>query len=303
MSLENINDEQPHLVAQFSCETTAGHECIQVTSNLWVCCAAIQLYDSQNITLTGINITSETPGMSGITADRVSNMNIQLVTTYFLVPSSRNSSILKQQVGILISDCSMVDVYSTNTANYLHGFVFKNAINTRISSIMAINSNDYGISLHKSTNITIMSLKAVNNHVGISLFGGTNTTIIDAVVLHNDDLGMFLDTTSDVTIINPTVMFNDNDGIVMIQPHNAYIINATVMQSTYNGITMTDAINVHIINARMHVTQDTGVSIIMGYISITSSSQIKIFNTSFTGIGAAPNAAAGAVMPTLSMQL
>jgi len=134
----------------------------------------------------------------------------------------------------------------------------------------------------------------VNNHAGILLFGGTNTTIIDAVVLHNDDLGMFLDTTSDVTIINPTVMFNDNDGIVMIQPHNAYIINATVMQSTYNGITMNDAINVHIINARMHVTQDTGVSIIMGYISITSSSQIKIFNTSFTGIGAAPNAAGGA---------
>ena len=295
MSLENINDEQPHLVAQFSCETTAGHDCIQVTSKRWVCCAAIQLHDSQNITLTGINITSQTPGMSGITVHHVSNLNIQLITAYSLMPSSRNSSyILKQQVGILISESSMVGVYSTDTANYLHGFVLNNAINTFISSIMATNSSDYGISLYKATNTTIMSLKAVNNHIGIFLFGGTNTTIIDAVVLHNDNLGMFLDTTSDVTIINPTVMFNDNDSIIMIQPRNAYIINATVMQNAYNGIAMTDALNVHIINTSMHVTQDSEVSIIMGYISITSSSQTKIFNTSFTGIGAAPNAAGSA---------
>ena len=266
MSLENINDEQPHLVVQYSCETTAGHECIPVMSNFWVCCAAIQLHDSQNITLTGINITSQTPGMSGVTIHHVSNLNIQLITAYSLMPSSRNSSwILKQQVGILISESSMVGVYSTDTANYLHGFVFNNTINTFISSLMATNSNWYGISLYISTNITIMSLKAMNNHIGILLFGGTNTTIVDAVVLHNE-LGMFLDTTSDVTIINPTVMFNDNDSIIMMQPRNAYIINATVMQNAYNGITMTDAINVHIINASMHVTQDTEVSIIMGYI-------------------------------------
>jgi len=287
MSLESFNssnNEQPHLMARFSCESTAGHECIYVTvesdAATEVCCSAVQLYDSHNITLKGISVTTQISGMSGIISHDVSKMNIQWVTT--------SSLRTNMKFGIVISDAIMVEVYSSYTANFSRGFVFQRTISTLITNITATHSSYYGISLVQAANNTIICPKAMNNVVGIALFTNTNITIIDALVVHNDVQGMNLISTTDVTIINPTAMFNGKDGINMIQTHNTSIINATVIHNSYSGITMVEAINSSIVNISM---QGSEMSIIMEYISISSSSHTSIFNSSFTGIGTVPNAA------------
>ena len=104
-----------------------------------------------------------------------------------------------------------------------------------------------------------------------------------------EDEGMSLLGSTDATIINPTVVIMFNDGIDMA---NTYLLNATVTQNTYKGIIMTYAMNVCI--TTMHVTQSSDVSVTSGYISIVSSSNTTICNSSFAGISAAPNAAGGA---------
>ena len=78
MSLENVhshNSDRPPIVVQFSCETKVGGKCSIVWAETdaldMVCCAAVQLYDSWNVTLKGIHITSQAPGMSGIIVQNV----------------------------------------------------------------------------------------------------------------------------------------------------------------------------------------------------------------------------------------
>ena len=304
MSLESFNssnNEQPHLLAheQIWCGGTRGEapgvKCIGVrfeAQNLrQVCCAAILLYQSQNITLKGISLTTHRPGMSGIIVHDVSNINIHLVTACASISSGQyHIPWNTQQVGIAIGEASMVEIHSTDTANYSCGFAFQDTVSTFITNITATYGSYCGIALCNAANTTVISPKAINNHAGMILFFDTNTTIIDAVTVHNGAAGMYLTYTADTTIVNPTAMFNGKDGIVMIQPHKTSIVNATVMHNAYSGITMTGAINIHIINTSTHVIKNSKVPI-LGYISISSSSQTRIFNSSFTGIGAAPNAA------------
>ena len=185
MSLENYssNNERPHLVAQFSCDYVGWDGC----TNIWtesdhqdvLCCAAIKCFYSTNITLKGIRITLQTPGMSGITLHHVLSLKIHLITTCNII--------LDRQYGIVVRDVNMVEVYSTDTANYSRGFVFQFTSNTFITNIMATYNNYQGIYLYETTNITIISPKAKINDERVWLLTGSNTTIIDAVVMHNSD--------------------------------------------------------------------------------------------------------------------
>ena len=82
MSLENFSEERPHLVTQFSCETEVC-DCIppwraSLFDFGW-CCAAVWLHDMYNVTVKGIILTSN---VSGIILRDVSNVLIQLTTTY-----------------------------------------------------------------------------------------------------------------------------------------------------------------------------------------------------------------------------
>ena len=261
-----------------------------------VCCAVVRLYDSQHINVKGISITSQTSGMSGISACRVSNLNIQLITACALTPIAPGQC---RQIRILISNANMVEVHSSDVANYSQGFLFHYVHNIFTSNITATYSSYQGISLYETTNATITNPKASNNHAGMWLFSdttdaNTNTTIINIVAVHNDDYGMALIFITNVTIINPTAMYNGKYGIIMMESHNINIINATVVYNAFCAITMTNSINISIINTNMHITHDSEASLVMEYTLITSSSTTTLRNSSFTGIGAASNAASSA---------
>ena len=89
MSLESLNDENneyPHLVAQFSCETEV-HDCIHLHwfkyGNFKVCCAAVWLHDMYNVTVKGISITVQMSNidMSVVNLKNVSGITVQLNVT------------------------------------------------------------------------------------------------------------------------------------------------------------------------------------------------------------------------------
>ena len=69
ISLESYSDERPQLVAEFSCERGSSNyqhiTCIFFES-IKVSCAAIQLRDMNLVTLKGINVTVQAPGLSGL---------------------------------------------------------------------------------------------------------------------------------------------------------------------------------------------------------------------------------------------
>ena len=299
MSFYSSSNEQPQLLAWFSCENITIRECIIYTmdnpnSPDVFCCAAIWIYDSQIITVKGISIEPQTSAMSGITLHNVSNLKLQLATA--LIPPASAQS---KQIGILISGANVVEVSSSYAAHYSYGFVFHYVHNILITNITAIYNSYRGICLYGTTNTTIISPKVMNNRAGMWLFSdtnteitNTNTTIIDAIVVHNDAYGMDLNFISDTTIINPTVLFNGKYGITIIECRNTSIINATVRHNTYGGIIMATSVNILIINIQL--SKESERSITVGYIVIISSLNTTISNSSFAGIGAAPNAAGGA---------
>ena len=87
ISLESYSDEQPQLVAEFPCECgssnyqqiTCGYESITVS------CAAIQLRDMNLVTLKGINVTVQAPGLSGLLLVNVSNSTVQDISSHYLL--------------------------------------------------------------------------------------------------------------------------------------------------------------------------------------------------------------------------
>ena len=306
MSLENCcssNKEWPHLVAQFPCENIGSSKCVYVAIHdstyfvdkppSYACCAVVWLSDSHNMTLKGISITSQTPGMSGVIVQHVTNMNIQFVTASSSMPSISNTS-RQLSVGILISYAIVVEVHSSGTASYSYGFVFQFTQNTIITNITARYNGYIGMVLDGAVNSTIIGLNAMHSLKGMTLYGTTYTVVTNALVAHNSGGGMYLIGVVNTTIISPAVIFNGNDSIYMFQLQNIDIVNATVMHNSHNMITLLKTTNVHFINTSVPVMQSGGVSIEVGYILILSSSSTIIINSSFTGFVAAPNVASSA---------
>ena len=230
MSLENCcssNKERPHLVAQFPCENIGSSKCVYVAIHdstyfvdkppSYACCAAVWLSDSHNMTLKGISITSQTPGMSGVIVQHVTNMYIQSVTTASSSMLSISNTSRQLSVGIQISYAIVVEVHSSGTASYSYGFVFQFTQNTIIITITARYNGYIGIVLDGAVNSTIIGLSAVHSWKGMMLDGTIHTVVTNALVAHNSGVGMTLISIVNTTIISPTVIFNGNDSIFMYQ--------------------------------------------------------------------------------------
>jgi len=104
--------------------------------------------------------------------------------------------------GFVINSANMVQVYTSDTANYAVGFAFQYTHNMFVTNITASYCNHYGIYVHETTNTSIFSPKAVNNLEGIMTVNDTKTTIIEAIVAHNGHTGMRLDGTTDASIMH-----------------------------------------------------------------------------------------------------
>ena len=281
MSLESFSNEYPHLVPQFSCETKA-HGCLRVSAwkyHFNVCCAAIWLYDMYNVTVKGVNVTVQTPNVSGIILTNVSKVSIHFTTTY--------SSYNHYCFGIAIFEAASVEVRSSSTNNCTFGFRLENAVNSHIRDITAmynmwgmvlVNVNNSSISntfvtqnslegmfLGYTKNIHLNNTTATYNGInGMHLWSMTNTYIIYTNTTYNNENGMLLDTMENVHMSSTIATLNSWEGMLLHRVNNAHITDTTV---TLNG---GDGYNGGLASS--------------GQITIVFSKHILIYNSSLTDV-------------------
>ena len=248
ISLESYSDEQPQLVAEFPCECgssnyqniTCGYEPIKVS------CAAIQLRDMNLVTLKGINVTVQTPGLSGLLLVNVSNSTVQDVSSHYLrhYPAP---------VGILINNSQSIVLQSLSAFNYQYGIVFVNTTHINISKIRAIGNKVTGLCLCSSGIITITDTTSSHNGGrGIYLHSLNNAhitgiiTITDTTSSHNGGRGIYLHSLNNAHITNTTVSDNGQRGIYLYSLNNAHITNTTVSDNGGSGIYLYSLNNTYI---------------------------------------------------------
>ena len=164
ISLESYSDERPQLVAKFACECgssnyqqiTCGYESIKVH------CAAIQLRDMNLVTLKGINVTVQTPGLSGLLLVNVSNSTVQDISSHYLLH-------FPAPIGISINNSQSIVLQSLSAFNYQYGIVFANTTHINISKIRTIGNKVFGLSLCSSGIITITDTTSHNGQTGLYL--------------------------------------------------------------------------------------------------------------------------------------
>ena len=255
MSLENFSEERPHLVTQFSCETEVC-DCISLWRASFFdfgwCCAAVWLHDMYNVTVKGIIVTSN---VSGIILRDVSNVLIQLTTTY--------SSIYPQ------TSCFDYVPYIT-ARNCSCGLVLYNATNSHISDITAT-QNDIGVLLVKTSDSAITNTVVTNNtHEGLILTKANNAHIINTTATYNSITGILLDIVHDTHITSTTAAYNGKDGMALSTVHDIYITNTTAAYNDLGGMSLSTVHYIYITNTtatyngyigmRLYAVHDTHVT-------------------------------------------
>ena len=290
MSLESLSDESdkdPHLVAQFSCETE-GHECIYMdwydrhfpnSPGLQVCCAAIWLHEVYNVTVKGISITVQTSDkpISVVTLKNVSGTTVQLNAT---CPLTDNYS----SFGIIMYEATSVEVHSSSASNCSVGLFLQDTTNTNITKVTAMYNEFEGITLSTcmETNIN-NSIAAHNGVTGMDLNVMRNTNITNMTTAYNGEYGMTLNAMSNTHITNMTIAHNGEHGMHLYHTNNTHITNTIAMHHTVLEIYLWYTHNTHMtkITAK-HNAQVVYVGEYNGQVVIDKSINVVIYNTSFT---------------------
>ena len=242
ISLESYSDEQPQLVAEFPCECgssnyqqiTCGYESIKVY------CAAIQLRDMNHVTLKGINVTVQTPGLSWLLLVNVSNSTVQDISSHYLrhYPAP---------VGILIHNSQSIVLQLLSAFNYQYGIVFVKTTHINISKIRAIGNKVIGLFLCSSRIITITDTTSSHNGGGgIYLHSLNNAHITNTTVSDNGQRGIYLSSSFYAHINNTTVFDSGQTGLDLYRSDYAHITNNTVSDNGQNGIYLSSSFNARI---------------------------------------------------------
>ena len=179
ISLESYSDERPQLVAEFPYE--CGSSIYQYITCIFfeaikVSCTAIQLRDMNLVTLKGINVTVQAPGLSGLLLVNVSNSTVQDVSSRYLLH-------YPAPVGILINNSQSIVLQSLSVFNYQYGIVFGNTTHINISKISTIGNKVTGLSLLTSGIITITETTSSHNgRHGIKLCVSSGVHIIECCI-------------------------------------------------------------------------------------------------------------------------
>ena len=254
MSLENFSKDYPHLVAQFSCKTKA-HDCSGI--------AAVLLQDVQNITFKGINVTIQTPNVSGILFVSVSHINVDSTTTYSLNNHNcvgiaiygansvniQSSSAINCTFGLMLRSINNSYINNVTAAHNLWGVVLYTATNSCITNTVVTNNRRNGMMLTSTNNIQIINTSVTyNRFIGIKAWHMNNTTVINTIVARNSADGMSLITMNNTNIINITTARNHRCGMTLFNMNNTNIINATTVLNSADGLCLSEMNNANIIN-------------------------------------------------------
>ena len=281
MSLESFSNEYPHLVVQFSCETKA-HKCLQVSAWKYqfdVCCAAIWLSDIHNVTVKGVNVTVQTPNVSGIILTNVSKVSIHFTTTY--------SSYDHYCFGIAIFEAASVEVHSSTTNNCTFGFMLEIAVNSHISDITAM-YNMWGMVLVNVNNSSISNTFVTRNSLeGVFLGYMKNIHFNNTTATYNGVSGMHLLNMNNTYIINTTTTHNSENGMLLDTMENVHIASTTATLNSWEGMLLQSVNNAHITDATVTLNGGDGYyggAASSGQITVVFSKHILIYNSSFTEV-------------------
>ena len=293
MTLEKVNskNEDPHLVAQFTCERKEVVNNTSVEGNS-VGCAAFQFSNIHNVTFKGISLTVHTPNMSGVTFQYASNIHVQLNISCSLVSFYQTDI----RIGVLIYEASTVVVHLSQANNCSSGLVLDNTIDTHITNTTATHNKDEsggaGIFLLSTTNATIIDTSVVSNvGSGLILNDTANINVSNINVTHNGAFGVYLLNTNGVNIINMTAMYNGLNGMTLFCTNRTYISNTNITSNDIDGVTVFNSIEIYIIKTTASHNSRYGIYLISStnaYIYLTTATHnmnIGIyfyFSTAFT---------------------
>ena len=267
VSLENNNNDYPHLVALFSCKRKAVSNMVLVEGDIEVKCAAVQLRHVHNVSLKGISLTVLTPNMSGMAVQYAQNIHIQLnIACSLMSPHSQNDNC----IGFLAYKANNIEMHSSHASNCSSGFVLLNTNNIHIINTTAMYNNGssettlspggIGLFLSSTINATIINATVTHNgYYGMYLLNATKGSIIDTTVGHNGDNGIYCMYANGIGIVNTTVMENTYDGIDLINSTETFIINTTLMYNGYDGIFMFWTTGISIFNTAVMHNSGNGI--------------------------------------------
>ena len=203
--------------------------------------------------------------------------------------------------GINLEHATNTTIISPTVKHNIEGMYFYCATNTTVTDACVKHNDFNGMIFDNVINTTILNVNVMSNFVGIDFRHSTNTLTANSIVLHNRESGIVLENSTNTSIINLTAIDNAVDGITLIQSEKTDIIDATLLYNTENGISVIQSTNTCIVNPKTYSLPDYEISIIQRccYIFIVSSSCTKIYNSSFTDIGATPIGASSANPTTL----
>ena len=299
---DDNSDMYPQLVAQFTCQYEANSDCIDLSSRLSVCCSVVRMSNVTHAAIMGISVT--TRSASAVILQQCSHLRIQSATYSNIqqVGNDAKDSVSNEyELGIVVYECSDIEMDSLEASNFTIGVILHNSRNTSMMNVSAANNKCSGIYLYYSTDTSMMNVSAAyNEQIGIYLQQSTDTSMINISAAHNEQIGIYLQQSTDTSMMNVSAANNKYSGIGLDYSTDTSMMNVSAAHNEQIGIyllysTDTSMMNVSAANNKysgigLYYSTDTS----MMNVSAAHNEQIGIYllystDTSMMNVSAANN--------------
>ena len=261
LSLESYSSKQTRLVALFAYDsevTSCVYTMLGLDGENVTACPALGLYNRYHVTFTGINVTVQSPKVSGLVIKNVSNITLQMVSIH-------NAIYYPTPMGVIILRSSKIRLHSLKAYRFQYGIAILNTNNISIHKLSALENENNGILLSSSNHSVIThSMISHNKGVGMNITNATSINISNVIVEHNQKNGLFLGNMSQTHISNTNVLDNWEDGMVLEHMIDTQITNCTILGNGGNGLSLRVMNNTHIIDTTTTNEKSTKVQTLGG---------------------------------------
>ena len=243
ISLEASDDNSgmyPQLVAQFTCQYEANHDCIMLYTYLNVCCSVVRMINVTHAAFEGINVIVTTPHVSGVILQQCSHLHIKSIIIYISIQEQDNdNNIPENECGILAYESSDIEMNSLEASNFTFGVALYMSRNTSMINVFAAHNADDGIYLYDSTDTSMTNVSAVQNAAdGIFLRNSNGTNMMNVSAAHNAVDGILFFHSTDTSMTNVSAAYNEADGIFLLHSTNTKLMNVSAAHNADDGLVL-----------------------------------------------------------------
>ena len=236
---------------QFIHSTCRHHDSCKLAgisdSNLYTCCAVIQLHNVSNVALVGINITSVLESFS------------------------------RTEIGVLMSNADLVVVRLLAVRNFYHGITLYDVSDSNLTDIVIGNSFSDGMFLCQTNNVSVTNTTSKNNgENGFVLMSSRAIHVVNTSSVGNELNGLSILSTEDCSFIQTITLNNSQSGV------NVRSSNFTIFDDVYSqynekyGVEVSDVYHAQLANVISMQNEDSGVYLSkMHSMCITNVSTVK----------------------------